>query len=401
LLLCRENLKNMLFNFLKKIHYLIPPKVQIIYMFPFNIIRKFKYCLLPVYLCTGKKKKGQKQLNIAYMGWDNRICFHWMERLLGEAPLIIEKGKIPVWKVYKHLTKNKEGYDSAVIEMNSLTRIFARRGIGFLLPRWFEMELDSRIAIKKDQEKDIKRRIRKNSLTFKKNFPKKDIRFFHERMFIPFIGKRHGESAVICDYEYFLNKFRKKGSMLNFILKDGIPVAGSLTELIGRKLRLTGLGIIDGREDIMRMGVIGAIYYFELQNAVDSGMPSINVGGTSPFLTDGLTKYKLSLGAQATDIKYFIDLTLWFTLLKDSDLLRNRLKDNPFIQRIKNNLFRVIFINPLEYEEKAEFIRLLRRTDCNNLKGTKIFCFSDPDKITGWINEEGYRNFQVLNFNIS
>jgi hypothetical protein len=390
----------MLFNFLKKIHYLIPPKVQIMYMFFVNTVRKFKYCLLPVYLCKGQEKEGQKQLNILYIGWDNRIYFHFMERLLGEAPLILKKGKIPVWKVYKYLTRNKESYDSAVIEMNSLTRIFARRGIGFLLPRWFEMELDSKIAIKKEQEKDIKRRIRKNSLTFKKNFPKKDIKFFHERMFIPFISKRHGESAVICDYEYFLNKFRKKRSMLNFILKDDIPVAGSLTEFVGGKLRLTGLGIIDGREDVMRMGVIGAVYYFELQNAVESGMPSINVGGTSPFLTDGLTKFKLSLGAQAADIKYFIDLNLWFILLKDSELLRNRLKANPFIQRVKNNLFRVIFVDPLEYEYKEEFIRLLRRTECINLKGTKIFCFSDPDKITGWINEEGFRNFQILYYSI-
>ena len=394
-------MKKKLISFFKRIHHSIPPDFQIIYMFFINILRKFKYCILPVYLYKGNEKTGGQPLNIVYIGWDIRICNYWTNRLMDKSLLVEKKGMIPVWKVHNHLNINKVLYDMAIVEMNNLTKIFARRNTGFLIPRWFEMQIDNKDGIIKVRKKDIKRRIRKYSLTFKKDFSKSDIKFFYERMFIPFISKRHGDNAVLCDYAYFLNKFKKKGSRLNFILKDGKPIAGSFTELIGKTLRLTGVGIIDGREDILKMGVIGAIYYFEMLHANEEGVKSINVGGTSPILTEGLTKFKLSLGSKAADIKYFIDLSLWFAPLKDSSALINCLKSNPFIHRVKNNLYRTIFIDQLDYDDKSEFYTLIKHTNCCNLKGTMVFCIGDHDKINEWIKEEGLQDFQVLDYKVS
>jgi len=93
----------MLINFLKKIHYSIPPKMQIIYMFFVNIIRQFKYFILTAYSYTGKEKISGKSLKIIYMGWDKRISCYWIERLLREKPLEHKKNIIPVWKINNYL----------------------------------------------------------------------------------------------------------------------------------------------------------------------------------------------------------------------------------------------------------------------------------------------------------
>ena len=196
------------------------------------------------------------------------------------------------------------------------------------------------------------------------------------------------DTAVLSDYKYLLRRFRRNGVHVGFILKDGNPIASSFTEIKDNNYRLTGMGILDGREDILRMGVSGAIYYFEVRDCVDKGIKSINIGGTSPIITDGLTQFKLSLGGQAEDIKFFIKQYEWFMLLKDSN-------------KIKNKLYISVFVESSEYENKNDFIRFIKQTNCKNTKGTKINCLDNPDKIDKWIKEEGYQDIQVLKYNIT
>ena len=44
--------------------------------------------------------------------------------------------------------------------------------------------------------------------------------------------------------------------------------------------------------------MIGALYYFGILEGQKMGCQYFDVGGTRPFLTDGLTKYKIGLGAK-------------------------------------------------------------------------------------------------------
>lgn len=96
----------------------------------------------------------------------------------------------------------------------------------------------------------------------------------------------------------------------------------------------------------MRMGVNSAIYYFEVLDALNRGMGSISLGGTSPVLTDGFSKFNLSLGAKAEELKYI------------------------------NHINR------------------------GNISGTKIYCYGNTEKINKQVEEEGYKDFKVLDFKI-
>ena len=370
-------------------------------MFVIDLARKFRYYILPLYMFEGKEKVSGTPLKIAYLGWDSRIASYFTERFLREKYYAHKKNMIPVWSVYKHFKKNKEDCDMVIVETNNLTEDFAAKRGCFVLPRWFEMRIHTEEFDKKLKKSDVARRIRKHSLSYEKRYTTKDFKFFHHRMYIPLISKRYRESAVLSDYKYLLRRFRRNGVHVGFILKDGNPIASSFTEIKDNNYRLTGMGILDGREDILRMGVSGAIYYFEVRDCVDKGIKSINIGGTSPIITDGLTQFKLSLGGQAEDIKFFIKQYEWFMLLKDSSALRNILKSNPFIHKIKNKLYISVFVESSEYENKNDFIRFIKQTNCKNTKGTKINCLDNPDKIVKCIKEEGYQDIHVLKYNIT
>jgi hypothetical protein len=392
-------MKNVIIKHIKKIHYRIPLGIRKLYMSFVDLVRKLRYYILPLYLYNGIEKISNSHLKIAFLALDKTISFYWMNRFLKEDYKFKKKKMIPVWKLHKYFNRNNESYDLAVIEINNYTRKFAKADMGFLVPRWFQMQLDTNeSAIKQMYKLGIIRRIKKYALTFEKKHTVEDYKFFYQRMYTPYTCSRHKNSAIIMDYKYFMEKSREKGAQLGFICKDGKPVAGTFIDLIGDKFRMCFAGILDGREDIMKMGVNGAIFYFDVVNFIKKGIKSINIGGSSPILTDGLTKYKISLGARAEDLKNFQSQYLWFIPLKDSIAIRKVLKLNPLIFRIEDNLYRLIFVDPSEYNDKEEFIRYINHINLDNIKGTKIYCFNDTDKVASWIKEEGYRDIQVLDY---
>ncbi len=392
-------MEKVIIKYLEKIHHKIPLPIGNLYMHLVNLGRKLRYYVLPLNIYSGIGKTSGNSLKIAYMAWDRTISYYWMNRFLEGDYKYQRKKMIPVWKLNNYFNNNKENYDLAIIEMNNYTRKYAKSDTGFLIPRWFQMYLDTNESVIKLMHRHgVVRRIRKHVLTFKKRHTEEDYKFFYQRMYTPYTTNRHKSSAIIMDYRHFMKKSRDKGSQLGFIYKEGKPVAGTFIDLIGDKFRLCLNGILDGRDDIMRMGVNGAIFYYNVLNCIKKGIKSINLGGTSPILTDGLTEFKLSLGAKAEDIKYFQSQYLWFIPLKDSIALRNVLKLNPLLFRLKDSFYRLIFIDPSDYKNKGEFIKYINQISCDNIKGTKIYCFNDTDKITAWIKEEGRSDIQVMNY---
>ncbi|UCH13435.1 MAG: hypothetical protein JSV22_09995 [Bacteroidales bacterium] len=389
----------MLTGFLKIIHYSLPPQVQIIYMFLVNLARKLRCFILPVSIYTGREKSGGLPLKIACLGRDKKVYNYWTERLINEKKLIQSKKKVFAWSAYKYLSKNKEDHDLAIIEMNSLTTRFAKPDTGFVLPRWFEMQLDFERAHSKMKKRGIIKTIKRYSITCEKKYSVGDLRYFYERMYVPYITKRYEHSAIIPDFRYYLNLFRRKSSQLLFIKKDDEYVAGVLDEIKGGKIRISAAGILDGREDIMRMGISGAIYYFEMINYFEKGIKSANIGGSSPLLTDGLTQFKLRIGGVAADDKYLGDQALWFTSFNNTEAIKNMLKTNPFIYKLKDGFYRAVFVDSEDYSDRKEFMRILNYSNCLNIKGTKIFCFRGEDLISEWLKEPGCENIDVVSFN--
>jgi hypothetical protein len=393
-------MRGFIISCLKKIHHVIPVPVRNIYVYFINLIKRLSYYYIPLYTYSGKEHKSGEPLKVACLVRDKTIPHYWMQRLFQGNCRITRNKKLAVWNLAGYFGRNREDYDLAIIEINNPTRKYTEADTGYLLHRWLEMQINTRTFMKRAKKNDIARRIRKYQFRFEVRNTDEDFKFFHQRMYVPYICSRHKESAVICDLKYFLDIYRKKDAQLGFLMADDEPVAGVFTEMRGDKLRISASGILDGREDIMRMGVNSAIYFFIVHDCLNKGIDSVSIGGTSSILMDGLTRYKLSLGAEAEDLQYFYTQYLWLKPLKNTEAVRSFLKANPFINLCKEGLYRSVFIDPSEYEDKSIFFKYLHLINCGNIKGTRIYCFGNKAKIAAWVEEEGYADFEVMDFTV-
>jgi hypothetical protein len=70
------------------------------------------------------------------------------------------------------------------------------------------------------------------------------------------------------------------------------------------------------------------------------GCRYLNVGGTRPFLTDGLTKFKIGLGAEFTLEQAPTKEYLWFQINEHSVVAKEFIRRNPFMHVNKD--FRLV-----------------------------------------------------------
>lgn len=393
-------MKKLIVEYLKKFHHFIPFGIRRVYDPFIKLARITASFLLPIYYFEGEEHTSGSPIKLAYLGRDNRILNYWVERFLRPDFQVRKTKLIPIWRVnafFKDYAAQNE-VDIAIIEINKITRKFIKNKPGFILPRWLEtyMMVDKSFNIM--DKGDVSRRIRKNSLSAEIRNSVEDFHFFYERMFKPYISMRHKEAAVIPDYKYFLNIFKKKGSYICFIRLDGELVAGSIFAYFKGVPKLTALGIIDGREDIKRLGVIGALYYFQVIECQHQNIEKLFLGGTSPILTDGLTKFKLALGSEATEAKYFENQFLWLLPFTDSKAVREILHTNPFISLDENRLNENIFVDIDNGADEKNLIDLIEHTKSDNIHSTKVFCFNNKDLVSKWIENSQHIEVEVLDF---
>ncbi|MBN2612165.1 MAG: hypothetical protein JXB00_11460 [Bacteroidales bacterium] len=340
-------------------------------------------------------------MRFLFVGRDIRIAAYWAQRILHETDIIQKIKKIVVWNTAAYIRKNKLHADLSIVEINGFTRRFIPANTGFILPRWIEVELLPLKILKKEAIKDITRRIRKNKLSFKiMSHSDNEFRFFFDRMYVPNITNRHGDAAVHSDYRYFLNKYKQKGSYMGYIYQDETPVAGTLIEYINRDYIMFAMGILDGREDILKMGVAGALYYFTALHCIEKGIDNLNIGGTSPVLTDGLTKFKISLGAEMADTDYLGDQKLWMLPLKDSPALRGVLRHNPFVYETGKRFNIAIFMEEDECTTKEELEKVLDHAYIEKIHATSLYCFNGNNSIKNLVDGIANLNINVVSYQI-
>jgi hypothetical protein len=120
---------------------------------------------------------------------------------------------------------------------------------------------------------------------------------FTARMLAPHAAARFGDDAWLPS-AYLLRRFRTRGR-LHFILHDGVRVGGFCSLRCGDTLWLPLTGVRDGDRALVRAGVSAAAYALAFDWARREGCLRVDVGRTSPFLTDGIQQYKRKWGLSA------------------------------------------------------------------------------------------------------
>jgi hypothetical protein len=222
-----------------------------------------------------------------------------------------------------------------ISEISPIIRNHFHKYNGYIVPEWIMMKINIERPISEICKKsvsdfsDVMRRIRKYNMTYEILTEKESFNYFNDKFYLPYITKRHGEEAWIEDLSILWKS--SPSPLLLAIKEEGVIVGTSIIRKSEETLELMRLGLLDGNEEYMRHGVIGALYYYSILEGQKMGCKYLDVGGTRPFLTDGLTKYKIRLGAEIESTLAPTAVNLWIGVNENSNVAAEFMKKNPFI----------------------------------------------------------------------
>ena len=121
---------------------------------------------------------------------------------------------------------------------------------------------------------------------------------FYERFQLPTVLARHGDEALRFDFETVSGDLSAPGAELIRIFHRDRWVAGVIGRLQPDGYRLLHLGWLQADPDLLRSGVISAVYHAGLRRAYELGQNKLILGGTLPYLEDGVFAYKAKWGAR-------------------------------------------------------------------------------------------------------
>jgi hypothetical protein len=294
---------------------------------------------LPVYLYNSGK------IMMFYMGYSSVKRNYYARMFLdtGEYSFI---GRRWFWQNGRLLRSDNNVLVISEISPFALKQF--RKYKGFIIPEWTNTRINidrpiGEIIHRKNSDfSNVMRRIRKYNLTYEILTKQEDFEFFNEKIYIPYISKRYGEEALIDDLKKFWNS--RPAPVIMAVKEEGRIVGASLVRKSEDSLFLLRVGLLDGNDEYRLHGVIGALYYFGIVEGQKMGCRYFDLGGTRPFLTDGLTKYKIGLGAE-----FVSDLSpqkeyLWLGITEDSVQAAELLAENAFMH--VNSDFKLVKYSP-------------------------------------------------------
>ena len=128
-----------------------------------------------------------------------------------------------------------------------------------------------------------------------------DLDFFYEKMYLPYVSTRHGQSAFLVGPEEMMARVAAGDGRLVQIRIGGEPVAGSLIIVENGRPRLYSLGVHEDDRPLMRYGVGTAIYLYSYDHLVESGFSDVHMGWSRSLLSDGTLYFKQRLGLRLID----------------------------------------------------------------------------------------------------
>ena len=202
---------------------------------------------------------------------------------------------------------------------------------------------------------DSRRMISKFQMSFDWSFSEDDRRDFYDNIYRPFIQKRHKDEALLVNYvDIFTDLFSHR--LMRIKYADQV-IAGGVVNFRNPQPSLAFFGVRDGLYDLVKKGALGAIYYFMVIEMKKEGFSSLYLGGSPPFLTNGVTRHKTNRLATIDKIRPYNsnDLISCF-LLRDTEGLRDFLTASPFLYVNQNaELVGSVWIYPGKYNCREEF----------------------------------------------
>ena len=280
----------------------IPDYLRFIYRPGQMLIRNLRNLRIKLWVVTGLELNTKQELTILYAS-NNTNMNYFIKLAFGDNCKINYLGKVWLSQIPKLAKQKNDIYSMLVVEVPKFVLFNLKDS--FYIPCWVRGEVDisgdiDSIILKNHSLEDARRLIRKNELSFEETNEASRLSDFYYHMYLPYISKRFGDVALIDNYQLLKRRFHTCDLIL-IKFKDQ-EIAGSLIAYKGHNARLWCFGIKDANPDYVKMGAFGALYYFSFQYLKNKGFKQVGVGGSRPFLNDGVLNYKKKWGLRITDL---------------------------------------------------------------------------------------------------
>jgi len=332
--------------------------LQLIYQRFRQALRVFFVLRTPVWILWGQETSTKDNLTVLYAG--GNLTKNYLSNLLfappyGETYL----GWKWCWKLSRIIKQMGSDCSLVAREVSQpLCPLFQKKN-SFYIPLWVRGEIDipdeKAEIFKNETLKSDLRKIRKNNFSFDVTSELSHLENFYWNMYIPYITKRHGQLGFVMGHEIMEHEF--KNCELLLIKKDAGYIAGTLIVYSKQGVRLWSLGIKNGDREHINNGAIGALFYFSYLYLKQKGYKKINLGGSRPFLHDGVLRYKKKWNQK---IIYADVRGLLVQPLLNRAGVKGFFLNNPFIFRQKGHLNVALFVESNQLLDDKAFAMILK-----------------------------------------
>jgi len=281
--------------------------------------------------------------------------------------------------VWSALINSKEtDCDIQVVTAHRSISRYLVRGKGFQVPRWIGTEVDLKSSRQlAENSKSLKwdmRKVRRNGYGYEVVHDRELFDYFYERMYLPYIANIYEDRSFLMSYDVMMSEF--ENCELGLVTKDGEYLAGGIVLHKDGTARGWSLGVLDGNKELVKEGVITALYYFETLHLLEEGIECRGFGSSRAFLRDGVLKFKRKWGAHLTASK---PDGFFMRPLRDSAASRAFLENNPFLFEKDGAIHGGVFV-PTDFSGDfgTWLARMYKDCYCCGMKKLTVF---NPDGV--------------------
>lgn len=275
------------------------------------------------YLVKGRTKTNSCELNLLFFG-DSQSLHYLIDLIFSEPYQTRSIGQMTLKKAIS--ISQKIPSDIIFIESHgAFSKELSRSAL--ILPHliWIldiASPMETLISKMKRVRRNRIRVLQKANYTYEYTNDVKKFTFFYDKIYVPYVLKVHGKSAIIFSKERFINNFKNRGL---FLVKSGDQyVSGISFKMKNYTVECELLGVVETDDKLAGQAAL----YGLIKWARENGFKLIDYGRTTPFASDGLYFYKRSWGMH---IKPFHSLVFGMHVRNLSDGVIDFLSSNPFV----------------------------------------------------------------------
>jgi hypothetical protein len=266
-------------------------------------INRFQRKLIFDAWSISNRHNSDEHMKVLFIGKNEVDKNYFCNLLFNENFDEIYLGKLGIWRLLFFFWESKKNYDLIIVKSRMKFCNLLKSKSNFVIPDWIGCEIDlccdiGSQSISKRTLKSNLRKIKRGNFRYSISKDPVDFHFFYHNMHLPYISKRHGDSAFKISYEEMKKSF-ENGELLQ--IKEGQEIVAGV--IIDHKVmngipRITKLGVLRGDFNYVKRGAIIALYYYAIQYLKEKNHEKFSLGSTRPFFSDGVLHHKLNWGAK-------------------------------------------------------------------------------------------------------